>query len=1078
MTNAPPSDPAGPPSGRQAGFSGRRSIRGLWFGLAGGFILVTGCLVALALNYLRDQAIEAGRRLTETYAHVIAEQSARTIQLVDQRLELAGSRLAQLSAGGGLNPGSARDLLRQQIQELPFVRAMWVMDAQGRIQYDSDPGNIGVDLHERPYFQIYLARPDTVFQLGNPVRSRSTGTWLISAARPLQPVNGNFAGIVVAAVEPPYLDKLWSTINLGAGGSISLFRRDGTLLLRSPHDDAALGKAFPDLPVFKAPLANSPSGSFQNASAIDGVHRLFAYRALPMRPDLMVVVGQASATVLAPWWRMAVVAIAVWAMASAAVATLCVFLDRAWRQRMRSVALSEQMRERLTIATDAAGIGVWDWDLKSDKWYATPTYFSMMGVEPHEGLSPSGGSLELVHPDDRSAIVATMQAVLTGTDTHYEYEARVRHADGAYRWLRLLGRVLERDASGKAIRMLGVRIDVSARRQAQEALEHARDHAENLISSANAMIIGIDRAGAITLFNQAAERITGYTAAEVMGRNSYEVLTPPERIAFQKERLKVAITGAFGKLAENQILTKSGQRRFISWQNSEIREGGQTVGILSFGIDMTERRLAEKALKRSEKHLRDLIDGMGPSMFVGLLKPDGTLLEASPHAIIDAGLEPEQVLGQPLDQTYWYDYSDEVQTVLRTAINRGASGEASRFDIQTRMGPSRFLTIDFSIQPLRDENGQASFLVASARDVTDRRHAEDALRSSEESYRMLVERSPYAIAIQQDNIVVMANPAALVLFGAESASQLVGKHVRDLVHPDFHEPGRARTQRMLRGETGLYPWELRYLRLDGSAFDVEASATPLILNGRPAVQIIALDITQRKQAEAALRESTHKLQVLSRLVLAAQETERRRVAHELHDELGQALTAIKINLQARERFKDRSPADLNAENLRIVEDAIKQVRRLALALRPSMLDDLGLVPALHWITEQTAARGGLAIHFRPVVPAQRLVPEIETACFRIVQEALTNIMRYAQARRVDIDLLQDGAALVLCVQDDGCGFDLATVRKRALAGGSIGVLGMQERASLIGGQLEIASKPGVGTTIRLRCPWRTQGETI
>jgi len=230
----------------------------------------------------------------------------------------------------------------------------------------------------------------------------------------------------------------------------------------------------------------------------------------------------------------------------------------------------------------------------------------------------------------------------------------------------------------------------------------------------------------------------------------------------------------------------------------------------------------------------------------------------------------------------------------------------------------------------------------------------------------------------------------------------------------------------------------------------------------------------KHQAETQLRNSTRQLQALSRRVLEAQEQERRRVAVELHDELGQSLTAIKINLQMAERFTDQSPADLNQENIRIVEDALQQVRRLATALRPSMLDDLGLAPALKWMSEQTATRGGFEVVFHHERVDSRLAPDIETACFRIVQEALTNVCRHAHAQRVEIRLHREGSQLALCVQDDGQGFDLSAMRARAVAGGSLGVLGMQERATLVGGTLEISSAPGMGCTVTLTCPWRTQ----
>ena len=231
----------------------------------------------------------------------------------------------------------------------------------------------------------------------------------------------------------------------------------------------------------------------------------------------------------------------------------------------------------------------------------------------------------------------------------------------------------------------------------------------------------------------------------------------------------------------------------------------------------------------------------------------------------------------------------------------------------------------------------------------------------------------------------------------------------------------------------------------------------------------------KHQAESRLRDSARQLRALSQRVLEVQETERRRIAVELHDEIGQSLTAIKINLQAHQRFKDQTPEVLNAENLGIVDAALLQVRRLALALRPSMLDDLGLLPALRWMAEQSAARSGYSLTFqtRGDMVLERLSPAVEIVCFRIIQEALTNIARHANAHQVQIELSQQAERLTLTVHDDGCGFDAATMHTRAIGGESLGVLGMQERAALIGGDLQIESRPGQGCTVRFSCPWQS-----
>lgn len=215
---------------------------------------------------------------------------------------------------------------------------------------------------------------------------------------------------------------------------------------------------------------------------------------------------------------------------------------------------------------------------------------------------------------------------------------------------------------------------------------------------------------------------------------------------------------------------------------------------------------------------------------------------------------------------------------------------------------------------------------------------------------------------------------------------------------------------------------------------------------------------ERQQTEQALQH-------LSRRILEAQESERRAIARELHDELGQALQALKINLQTAQRVPSSSAQRL-VESLGIVDHTLQQVRNLSLDLRPSLLDDLGLVAALEWYVERYAQRTDILVHFSADPPDMRFSPAIETTCFRVTQEALTNVTRYAQARHVWIDLDQQGTELQLRVRDDGVGFDASAAQTRATQGKSFGILGMRERVELIGGRFDLISAPGRGTEIR------------
>jgi signal transduction histidine kinase len=217
-----------------------------------------------------------------------------------------------------------------------------------------------------------------------------------------------------------------------------------------------------------------------------------------------------------------------------------------------------------------------------------------------------------------------------------------------------------------------------------------------------------------------------------------------------------------------------------------------------------------------------------------------------------------------------------------------------------------------------------------------------------------------------------------------------------------------------------------------------------------------------------LRAGRERQRALSRRLLTAQEQERRRLAVELHDELGQVLTAVKINLESLERISGAGPAPAHLHDaIASVDHAMQKVRDLALDLRPSVLDDLGLAAALRWYVDRFAR--GIDAEVRVSVDAvPPLEPELETACFRVAQEALTNVARHAGARRVWLDLkaLPDGVEL--SVRDDGVGFDVVAARDRAIGGESMGLLGMQERVSLVGGEFEVRSGPDGGTEVRAR----------
>ncbi|HEU5097577.1 MAG TPA: GAF domain-containing protein [Roseiflexaceae bacterium] len=230
---------------------------------------------------------------------------------------------------------------------------------------------------------------------------------------------------------------------------------------------------------------------------------------------------------------------------------------------------------------------------------------------------------------------------------------------------------------------------------------------------------------------------------------------------------------------------------------------------------------------------------------------------------------------------------------------------------------------------------------------------------------------------------------------------------------------------------------------------------------------------QNAQLFEQVRIGREHLRHLSRQLVRAQEDERRHIARELHDEVGQSLTAALLNLQVLGSLTDPSdvPARLD-DSMSLIDRVLQQVRTLSLDLRPALLDDLGLAPALNWLLDRQAKRAGFVAQFHAHPGVGRLSAELETTCFRVAQEALTNIVRYARAGHVSVELGRSATELWLSVRDDGVGFDVAAERERAARGQSSGLLGMQERVDLLGGHMRIESTPGLGSMIYVRLPLR------
>jgi PAS domain S-box-containing protein len=346
----------------------------------------------------------------------------------------------------------------------------------------------------------------------------------------------------------------------------------------------------------------------------------------------------------------------------------------------------------------------------------------------------------------------------------------------------------------------------------------------------------------------------------------------------------------------------------------------------------------------------------------------------------------------------------------------------------------------------------------------------DRLQKQKALLDELFEQAPQAVALMGvDHRILRVNKEFSRVFGY-SSQEALGQRISELIAgEEAREEEQKYADSVAQGRRVDAEGVRR--RKDGSSLYVSMVRVPVRLpNRQVAIYAIYRDISEHKQAEAALRQTNERLQELSRRLFQVQEDERRHLARELHDQMGQALTAAKLNLQAAQRLKERGLiARKLDDSVAVLETLLQQTRQISLDLRPPLLDDLGLVPALRWYLDQQAQRAGLRIEFSADPALERMSPEIETACFRVAQEALTNVVRHARAQTVSVELHRTPEALHLVVRDDGIGFDVMTAEQ----GASLGLLGMRERVALLAGEMDCKSAPGRGTEIHAFFPVRT-----
>lgn len=563
------------------------------------------------------------------------------------------------------------------------------------------------------------------------------------------------------------------------------------------------------------------------------------------------------------------------------------------------------------------------------------------------------------------------------------------------------------------------------------------------------------------------------------------------------------------------ITTRGGEQRTWSFSASSpgtLHDGRNfSVGM---AVDITERVRAEEALRvlaTERQHALDALQAIYDNSPVGMLQLDRDLryIRINDKLAAMNGIPAADHIGKTI-----FEVVPEISpAVADTFVKVMETGDAV-MDVElsgtTAANPNTKHTWLESWWPMYDTAGNIAGINVSAHDITDRKRSEQLLRDSEERMRSLTDSfTDYAIlSTDRDGIVESWNPGAANIFGF-TEDEIIGQSAERLFTPEDVANGVPEEEMRKAREFGRALDERWHLRKDNSRFFASGVMVPLVAAGEHAGYAkIARDLTERRrqaeelqtayeEMENRVRSRTQELAAanlslteeinerrsaerkrigLLHRIVTSQEDERRRIARDLHDQLGQRLTALRLKLAALSDLCVDQPEmfDRTIRIQQIAELLDSEVGFLAWQIRPTALDELGLAAALETFVVEWSRHYSRPAEFHVSgIQGLSLPPEVETQIYRITQEALNNVTKHAKAESVSVILERIENHLVLIVEDDGVGFDPAAVEQLPTDIDGMGLAGMKERAELIDGEIEVESKGGSGTTIYLRVPLTT-----
>jgi len=712
----------------------------------------------------------------------------------------------------------------------------------------------------------------------------------------------------------------------------------------------------------------------------------------------------------------------------------------------------------------AIGDGVALYDYKGTQIDVNPAFEKLTGFTRAE-LVGVGMPKPYWPPEHAQRNAALLKGALAGELR--STDVVIMHKDGTRLDVWVSPSIVEGDTREETMIVASFR-DVTQLKRAEKELKDSKRFLDEAQKVAHVGSWYWDLATDIVQWSEEMHRLMGVTPEEFDGKLDTAIsrIHPEDLPGILEMNESIVTTGEHAPMDFRIVYPDKSERLMQGDGEVMLGEDGQPTGMIGTIRDITEQNSAQNALRQSEEQFRTIYEN-APVM-IDAFDAEGrcTLWNRECERMLGYTYDEIRVAKEPLSLAY--PDAKVRQRVLD--VIQMADGVFREYEVRAKSGDTRIqLWANFRLP-----NGS---IIAVGHDMTERKQAEAALRGSETKLRQIMDLVPHMIFAK--NIrgkFLLANQAVAEAYGV-TVEELMGSQDKD-----YHKPGKELEQFLsddkqviTSGRPKFIPEE-GFVDVFGNERILQTTKIPFMMAGmdEAAVLGIAVDITWRKQIEEELKQSHRQLRALASRVHEVREEESASIAREIHDELGQTLTGLKLDLAwVQRRLVDLPASAVNEAILeklssmtREVDNTVHAVRRISTQLRPVVLDDLGLVGALEWQAREFENRTQINCQLDVEADIQELAPEPSTAVFRIFQEILTNVARHAEANRVTVRLSNEDDSLVLRVSDNGRGISQEDIRSTR----ALGILGMKERAQVCGGEVLIRRLPNGGTRVTVRVP--------